>query len=50
MRTYWSNAGLRVTFGQVLGMFPAEAVRWVRVREGQRAMPDELTTEAWQAR
>lgn len=32
--------------GQVLGMSPSEAVRWVRAREGQRAMPQELITEA----
>ncbi|CAG7636740.1 hypothetical protein SIM91_05165 [Rhodococcus opacus] len=36
--------------GQVLGMSPAEAVRWVRSREDQRAMPDELIAEARQAR
>ena len=36
--------------GQVLGMSPAEAVRWVRAREDQRTMPDELIAEARQAR
>ncbi len=37
--------------GQVLGgMSPREAVRWVREREGQRAMPDNLIVEARQAR
>ncbi|WP_326603369.1 hypothetical protein RBB84_18985 [Rhodococcus sp. D-6] len=32
--------------GQVLGMSPSEAVQWVRAQEGQRAMPQELITEA----
>lgn len=36
--------------GQVLGKSPAEAARWVREREGQRAMPDNLIAEARQAR
>lgn len=32
--------------GQALGMSRTEAARWVRAREGQRAMPKELITEA----
>ena len=32
--------------GQALGMAHSEAARWVRAREGQRVMPQELIAEA----